>query len=272
MTKHDPSCAGRARLALGPALGSAFWGRAGGGRLTPVEQVRFALQCVIAQLQMQMRRCGALKGDMARRWSRLDPDRIDLPDSPTVARAHEMMEQSLPHWLCRHSLRTWSWAALLAQRDALRPDREILAVSCLLHDIALLPSSPSPAGLRSPCFAVEGGRRARWFLEASGWDDHRALAVEDAICRHMNPQVGPGAGIEAHLLHEAAALDVVGARITEIDAASKRTVAHRHPRQGFEQQMCEALRQQALRGPGTRTRLLWRMGFERAIRRSPWSA
>jgi HD superfamily phosphodiesterase len=176
----------------------------------------------------------------------------------------------MPVWLCQHSLRTWSWAALLAQRDALKPDAEVLAVSCLLHDVALLPYGRPPADLHCACFAVDGGQRSRLFLQAQAWAESRALVVEDAICLHMNPHVPLGAGIEAHLLQQAAALDVVGARMAAIDPATRQAVLARYPRTGFAQQMSEAMRQQAERAPRTRTRLLWRMGLERAIRRSAW--
>lgn len=252
-----------------PQLGSAAWGRVSGGRMTMTEQFRFALRTVVAQLRHQWRCHLAVSDDTKRRWSRLDLDRIDLPDTPTVARALELVRHSAPIWLCHHSLRTWAWAALLAQRDALKPDTEALAVACLLHDVALLPCSRLPA-LRCACFAIDGGRRARRFLEEQGWAESRAFAVDDAICLHMNPHVPLGAGIEAHLLQQAAALDVVGARMTAIDAASRQAVLARYPRTGFAQQMSEAMQQQAERAPRTRTRLLWRMGFERAIRCSPW--
>jgi len=253
----------------GSMLGSATWGRANGGRLTLAEQCRYAMQTVVAQLRLQWQDRDAVSDDSRQRWSRLAPDRIEMPDTPTVARALELVQQSVPIWLCRHSLRTWAWAALLAQRDALKADTEVLAVSCLLHDVALLPCGRPPA-LRCACFAIDGGLRARRFLQEQGWAESRAFAVEDAICLHMNPDVPLGAGIEAHLLQQAAAMDVVGARMTAIDAASRQAVLARHPRTGFAQQMSEAMRQQAERAPRTRTRLLWRMGFERAIRRSAW--
>lgn len=256
--------------AASPTLGSAAWGRASGGRLTLVEQCRFAMQTVIAQLRLRWLDRGVASDGIRQRWSRLDPDRIELPDTPTVARAVEALQQSAPMWLCRHSLRTWSWAALLAQRDALQPDAEALAVACLLHDVALLPLGHSPAGLRCACFAIDGGQRARRLLQEQGWSQSRALAVEDAICLHMNPHVPPGAGIEAHLLQRAAAMDVVGAQMSGIDAASRQAVLARYPRTGFAQQMSEAMRLQAQRAPDNRTRVLWRVGFERAIRRSAW--
>ncbi|MFN7594785.1 MAG: hypothetical protein ACK5PU_04155, partial [bacterium] len=117
-------------------LGSASWGRANGGRLTLAEQCRFAMQTVVAQLRLQWQDRGAMTDDMRRRRRRLEPDRIDLPDPPTVARALDLLQQSVPVWLFRHSQRTRARAALLAQRDALKLDAEVLAVSCLLHDVA----------------------------------------------------------------------------------------------------------------------------------------
>ena len=253
-----------------PALGSAAWGRANGGRLTLAEQCRYAMQTVLAQLRLQWHHRAAVSDAVRQGWSRLEPDCIELPDTPTVARALELVRQSTPIWLCQHSLRTWAWAALLAQRDALKPDTEVLAVSCLLHDVALLPQGRPPAGLRCACFAIDGGQRARRFLQEQAWAESRTLAVEDAICLHMNPHVPPAAGIEAHLLQRAAAMDVVGARMNGIDAASRTAVLARYPRTGFAQQMSAAMREQAECAPDTRTRLLWRMGFERAIRRSAW--
>jgi hypothetical protein len=236
--------------------------------MTAAEQCRFALQTAVTQLRLQWDGHVAVPDDTRRRWGRLDPDRIELPDTPTVARALEWVQQSMPVWLFRHSQRTWAWAALLAQRDALKLDAEVLAVSCLLHDVALLPNGRPRASLGCACFAIDGGRRARLFLQEQGWAESRALAVEDAICLHMNPHVRQGAGIEAHVLQQAAAMDVVGARVNGIDAASRQAVLARYPRTVFAQEMSEALRLQAERAPETRTRLLWRMGFERAIRRS----
>jgi hypothetical protein len=185
-------------------LGSAAWGRANGGRLTLAEQCRSAMQTVVAQLRLQWQDRGAVSDDMRQRWSRLEPDRIELPDAQPVARALESVQRSVPVWLFRHSQQTWARAALLAQRDALKLDAEVLAVSCLLHDVALLPNGRPPTGLRCACFAIDGGQRARLFLQERGWAESRALAVEDAICLHMNPHVPQGAGIEAHLLQQAA--------------------------------------------------------------------
>jgi hypothetical protein len=194
--------AGSAVSVDGSRLGSAAWGRVTGGRMTAAAQCRFALQTAVTQLRLQWRGHVAVPDDTRRRWGRLDPLRIELPDTPTVARALEWVQQSMPVWPFRHSQRTWGWAALLAQRDALKLDAEVLAVSCVLHDVALLPNGRPRASLGCACFAIDGGQRARLFLQAQGWAESRALAVEDAICLHMNPQVRQGAGIEAHVLRK----------------------------------------------------------------------
>lgn len=229
----------------GASVGTGAWGRVCGGRLTLAEQCRLAMQTVVAQLRLHLRAPNTVSDNPRRCWSRLDPESIELPDTSTVARALELVQESTLLWLCRHSLRTWSWAALLAQADDLRPDAEVLAISCLLHDLALLPTHQSAVALRCPCFAIEGGQRALLLLREHGWADARAMAVEEAICLHMNPRVMLDAGVEAHLLHEAAAMDVVGARMGEIDTLSRQAVVDRYPRSDFVQQMAEAMRQQA---------------------------
>jgi hypothetical protein len=68
---------------VGSTLGSAAWGRVSGGRMTMAEQCRFALQTVVAQLRLQWRGYVAVSDDTRRRWRRMDPDHIELPDTPT---------------------------------------------------------------------------------------------------------------------------------------------------------------------------------------------
>ncbi len=90
----------------GSMVGSAAWGRVNGGRLTLAEQCRYVMQTVVAELHLQWHDRGAMSDDSRQRWSRLAPDRIELPGTPTVARALELVQQSVPIWLCQHSLRT----------------------------------------------------------------------------------------------------------------------------------------------------------------------
>lgn len=255
-----------------PSIGSAAWGRACGGRLTRSEQLLFALQTVRAQWMLWVRHASSPAVQKRARLDRIDLMCIDLPDTRTVAEAFDLLHGTTPPWLCGHTLRTWSWAAILSSIDDLKPDREALALSCLMHDLALLPAD-KPTGARvCACFAIEGGRRAARFLAERQWDTARTQVVEEAICLHMNPRVAVGEGVEAHLLHEAAALDVVGARIRDLPARAMDVVLERHPRVDFEHQMAAAMGRHATHCPPSRTAVLWRLGFGRAIQQSGWRA
>lgn len=253
-----------------PRIGSAAWGRSCGGRLTRSEQVKFALQTVHAQLMLWVRDASSPAVHKRARLDRIDLRCIDLPDTRTVVEALDLLHGTTPPWLCGHTLRTWSWAAILSSIDDLKPDLEALALSCLMHDLALLPAD-KPTGARvCACFAIEGGRRAARFLAERKWDTARTQVVEEAICLHMNPRVAVDEGVEAHLLHEAAALDVVGARTRDLPAQAMEVVLERHPRVDFEHQMAAAMWCHASNCPPARTAVLWRLGLGRAIQRSSW--
>jgi hypothetical protein len=55
--------------------------------MTRSVQRRFAMQTVVAPLLLQRQDRGAVSDAMRQRWSRLEPDRIELPGTPTAARA-----------------------------------------------------------------------------------------------------------------------------------------------------------------------------------------
>jgi len=251
-----------------PYIGNSAWGRLCNGQLTRSEQVKFALQTAHAQLKQWLRHASSRENQRSTRISRIDLTSIVFPDTRTVVEALELLHRTTPDWLCRHTLRTWSWAMILSQIDSLKPDREGLARSCLLHDLALTPTDKPTEAHGCACFAIEGGHRAARFLATQHWDKARIKVVEEAICLHMNPLVAVREGVEAHLLHEAAAFDVVGARLLDPPARTLEIVLERHPRVGFKQQMAAAMGRQASECPSGRTDVLWRLGLGRAIQSS----
>jgi hypothetical protein len=62
---------------------------------------------------------------------------LKLPDSPLVKAAYEHAEEISDPWLFNHVVRSWLFAAALAQSQQLKHDAELLAASTLLHDIGL---------------------------------------------------------------------------------------------------------------------------------------
>ena len=58
---------------------------------------------------------------------------LPLPDSPAVRDAYAQAEAESQPWLFNHVMRSWLYSATLAQRRALAPDAELVAVAVLLH-------------------------------------------------------------------------------------------------------------------------------------------
>lgn len=251
-------------------LGTSAWAARRGGILSWRERLQMAGATALAQLKLAVQAGQPLTAVQQSRLGEVNIDTLRLPDSRVVADAAEVLNSLATPWVEAHSMRTWAWASLLARRDGLQPDQEALAVACLMHDTALLDTGV-PASAGCACFAAAGGRRARGLIQRHGWPSERQQVVDEAICLHMNPVVAVSEGVEAHLLHEAAAMDVVGARLSQISMDWRQAVTARHPRQGFEARMAEAMGAQARRAPWSRTGLLWKLGFERAILRSPWT-
>jgi len=253
-----------------PEFGSASWGLARNGSMSTTERLRFTIEAIVAQIKVQGRSLLGSSVAAEERLARLDTSCISLPDTSVVTQATELASECVPDWVFRHSMRTWAWAVLFAQMDELQFDEEVLAVSCVLHDIALTPNGEGNYGECACCFAVAGGKRSFQYLLSLEWSEKRAALVQDAISLHMNINVGIDAGVEAHLLHEGAALDVVGARYREIDASTRQAVLDRYSREDFKFKFSEAMREQAQLSSSSRTAMLWTLGLKHAIERSPW--
>jgi hypothetical protein len=176
-------------------------------------------------------------------------------------------------WLANHCLRTHLWAFLLGRSERRAFDEEALFVAAILHDLGLTAGGAALAGRGAECFAVEGAFAAEAFLERAGaLDGGRRRAVADAIAMHMNVRVPPGKGVEAYLLHEGAAFDVVGARFGEIGAATREQALARHPRLEMKAAIAEAMKAQSRGRPASRAALLCRLGFIGMIRRAPFAS
>jgi hypothetical protein len=77
-------------------------------------------------------------------------------------------------------------------------------------------------------------------------------------------------GIEAHLLHEGAALDVVGGRFDEVAATTRHEVLGVHPRLGMKSGLVASFEQQSSMRPRSRAGFLCGLGFISMIRHAPF--
>ena len=73
------------------------------------------------------------------------PDSAAARDAEALARdAEALARDASSTMLYGHAVRSYLYAALLADRDGTRHDEELLHVGCVLHDIALTPRFADP--------------------------------------------------------------------------------------------------------------------------------
>ncbi len=250
------------------SVGTIGWAKSGGA-LRRQDRLRLAGQVLLLQMSALPANLRIRLGFSDAATAGVDAGALVLPDSIAAVRAFEHAKALSEPWLFNHCLRTYAWAAMLAQRDRVHFDPELLFVASALHDLGLA-DSHNCRDLACSCFAVEGARAAHTFAAGLGWDTERCDRLAEAISLHLNVQVGLRHGPEAHLLHEGAALDVIGARLRHIGPDAARTVLQRYPRLGLKMHLVTSMKEQARVRPGSRAAFLAALGFIGRIRSAPF--
>ena len=245
------------------SLGTLAWARHTGGRLSRSNQLRLLMEAALLRLNARLRR-------QQQPPFRVDLGSIRVPDSGLCKSASELLTSVSEPWLVNHCLRTFLWAAILGKKGQHRFDEELLFVASALHDLGLTSAGARLSPRNADCFAVEGAFAAEQFLAKHGVDHRRQEVVAEAISLHLNVRVSLSHGIEAHLLHEGAALDVVGGRFDEVSAATRNEVLGVHPRLGMKSGLVAAFEQQSTMRPRSRAGLLCGLGFISMIRHAPF--
>ena len=247
--------------------GSLAWGQVGGGRLTLWQSWVQILQGLEVQLHGLSRPLLKRLGLDSSRIPRAAWRGLELPKSPLADSSVALCRAVSPEYLVAHCFRTYAWAALLAQRDNLRFEAELLFVACILHDLGLTDvAAPTE---KVPCFAVSGAREAERFLQSQQCPSETTKRIAEAISLHLNVKVPLSAGVEAHLLRQGAGLDVVGARSHQLEGEARREVLERYPREEFAQQLKQKFGDPCVCRGGTRIQLLCRGGFLQMVTNSP---
>ena len=250
-------------------LGTLAWARARGGALQPAERALLVAHGVGAVLAQETGRLAARLGlgPAAASPERLS-DELRAPGSALAERADALRTEVCQPWLAQHCYRTYAWACILATHGDLRPDRELLYLASLFHDLGITEAYLAAEG---ECFAYRGARAARDFLREQGLDEARAAIVAEAICLHLDVRVGLEHGAEAHLLRAATALDVVGQGAHRIAAPTRAQVVALHPRHDMKRHVAAAITRLAKRGPQTRIGFLCQhLGMLERVRRAPF--
>jgi hypothetical protein len=135
----------------------------------------------------------ALLGRMNSRAFSIDPDRLRIPDTMIAREAEALSTEVYTQALLNHCLRSYALGTILAQRDGLEHDPELLYVTCLLHDLGVSDRYRDTVAGQS-CFAATGATVAREWSRGHGWREPRCTALADAICQHLNHKFDPNTG------------------------------------------------------------------------------
>ena len=191
---------------------------------------------------------------------------VRVPDSAAAADAERLARAESSPMLYGHALRSYFFAALLAARDGMDYDQELLYVGCVLHDIGLTPRFADPI---RPFEHVSGDTCAE-LAERHGWALPRRYRLHRAVVLHMAPTLPPAEEAEVLLLEAGVACDVTGARSREVNARAIDELLARYPRAGFKREFTQLLRSEAARKPLTHAALLLQ-GLEERIADAPFA-
>ena len=109
---------------------------------------------------------------------------VSVPDTALISRAIDFARERSEAYLFNHVMRSWLFAAIVAERKHIVHDGEVLAVTAILHDLGLAEALDGP--LR---FEVEGANAARTFARNEGVDDRRAQLIWDGVALNSTPSI-----------------------------------------------------------------------------------
>ena len=161
---------------------------------------------------------------------------VSVPDTPLISRAIEFAREKSEPYLFNHVMRSWLFAALLAQRKQTAQDGEVLAVTTILHDLGLAEAFDGP--LR---FEVEGANVARAFARKEGMDERRAQLIWDGVALNSTVSIALYKEPEIAVATLGIGLDWGGfgyEALTKTDVAG---IVETFPRLGMKEQFTQAV-------------------------------
>jgi hypothetical protein len=161
---------------------------------------------------------------------------VSVPDTPVISRAIEFARERSQPYLFNHVMRSWLFAAILAQRNQTAHDAEVLAVTTILHDLGLEESFNGP--LR---FEVEGANAVRAFARDQGLDDRRAQLIWDGVALNSTPSIALHKEAEVALSTMGIGLDWGGWGYEALNETEVAAILEEFPRLEMKKQFTRAV-------------------------------
>ena len=171
---------------------------------------------------------------------------LTLPDSHAVREAYAQAKAESSPWLFNHVARSWLFGAKLAQRRALNPDAELVAVAVLLHDLGL-----ARGGAPDRRFEVVGADIGRAFALSHDMGERRAEAVWDSIALHTTASIAQHKGTDVACCQNGIACDYGGLGYRELSDDDKKIILSAYPRLDMKNMLTTCLCTIAKNHPNT---------------------
>jgi hypothetical protein len=170
---------------------------------------------------------------------------LEIPETPACRAALEIATAYCSPALLNHSVRAYLWAAGYGLAQGIVFDAELLYVSAMLHDLALVKEFDN----HTLPFEEAGGHVAWVFAAAAGWPLERRRRAAEVIVRHMWDVVDVATDPEGHLLELSTGMDISGRHTEAIPPDLRAEVLARYPRLGLAEEFIAAFEDQATRKP-----------------------
>jgi hypothetical protein len=159
---------------------------------------------------------------------------VAVPDTPLVTRAIELAREHSKPYLFNHVMRSWLFAACIAEIRRAEHDPEVLAVATILHDLGLTRAFDGP--LR---FEVEGANAAREFALKEGFDRRRAQLVWDGVALNSTVSIAFHKEAEVALCTAGIGLDWAGFGYEQLPQARIDAIVEAFPRLEMKRRFTE---------------------------------
>src|SRR5262245_34083173 len=161
---------------------------------------------------------------------------ITVPHTSVIALALERARSGSAPYLFNHAVRSWLFAARIAQLNSISHDAEVLAVGTLLHDLTLTADFKGPRR-----FEVEAADLARVFAREQGFDHRRSQLVWDGVALNSTPSIASFKETGVALCTAGIGLDWAGWQYDRFPAEEMGPILSAFPRLDMKKRFTEAV-------------------------------
>jgi len=171
---------------------------------------------------------------------------VTVPDSSLITDTVEYARRLSDPYLLNHAMRSWLFAAKIAQAKAIDCDQEVVAVGTILHDIGLTAEVTGASR-----FEVNGADAALSFVKDRGLSDRRAQLIWDLVALNSTPSIALHKESEVAVGTMGIALDYGGFGIESISPAELSEILNTFPRLKMKENFAETCRHLVAARPET---------------------